>query len=768
MASDTPEIPSSSQQTPVPAGGVRKLAAIMFTDVKDFSKKMEHNETATMHMLEIHNRMMREVVTKHEGNVIKTVGDAFLVSFESVVHATQCAIDAQENFYNYNKGKSAEELITVRIGVHVGDIIVKDKDVFGEGVNIAARIQPLAEPGGVSISEDVVRQLRGKFDVPFLRLGTGQLKNIQLPVVLYKVILPWETSSLPALQRFKFVFRQRKTKFVYAIIAVIVLTGAWFFLRTSLLKPSLTEGDKSLAVLPFTNVGDQESEYLADGITEDLIGEFSRIPHLLTISKTSSFTYKGSKLPDSTIAGTLNVRFLLKGTLQLTSGKVKFVAILSDSKTGEQVLNETLDIQRSEIFQNEKPIVAKIAEYFDLELTKTDQSSRNVSSDAYDVYLKGLFHAKKSGKDNNALAIEYFSESLTKYPEFVSAMVSLADVQILRYENEWDKSDKLLTEAKQHCDDALRLDQTNAKAIALSGAVEVLKGNQSKGLELFQNALKIDQNNSVALERIAILYLFNLNEPAKAITYFKKRQEIEPTSAVIHSNIGVGYALLKNYPEAIKSFRRALQLSPDDDGAWRNLGYLYERQAQYDSAISCYQIALQKNTSFPLTYELLVSPMLAFERYAEAESILIKGTTLMPSSHELVYLLGVTYALSKKSADAKRILQEGVMLMDEKVRKNPNDGDYYAYSALFNARLGNTKSAIDLALKAYPLDSLNNEVVIKIARTYAITGQKDNMLEWFRRAKAMNPEYDLAYLTTAIDFESFRKDEKLVFIAKQE
>ena len=129
---DEPQINPSEQQPQVPSGGVRKLAAIMFTDIKDFSKKMEHNETATMKMLEIHNSMMREVVAKHDGNVIKTVGDAFLVSFESVVNATQCAIDAQENFHNYNKEKAADELITVRIGVHVGDIIVKDKDVFGE------------------------------------------------------------------------------------------------------------------------------------------------------------------------------------------------------------------------------------------------------------------------------------------------------------------------------------------------------------------------------------------------------------------------------------------------------------------------------------------------------------------------------------------------------------------------------------------------------------------------------------------------------------
>ncbi|HZY10145.1 MAG TPA: tetratricopeptide repeat protein [Bacteroidota bacterium] len=759
---DTPQ-----DQSPKMAEHDRKLAAIMFTDIKDYSKKMEHNEAAAMSMLETHNQMMHASVQKHSGTVIKTVGDAFLVSFESVFKAIQCSIEVQQNFHDYNKGKLPEELITVRIGVHLGDIIVKNKDVFGEGVNIAARIQPLASPGGICISEDAMRQLRGKMELNLLKLGTGQLKNIELPVIIYKVILPWQKAELPALLKIKFALKHRKARFVAAAGIIGVLGAGVLIYNVFLSEPELLASDRSIVILPIQNIGEAENEYLADGITEDLISQVARIPEILVIAKSSSFHYRKSSLPDSTIANQLNIRFLLKGTLQLSGARANLRATLFDAKRNKEEWNEMFDIARNQIFETSDLIVQKISNRFGKDLKDIRRPSKSVSAEAYELYLRGLYHLKKSKKDDNALAIEYFSEAVNKDSAFTPAIVSLANAFAVHYENGWDQSEKFLSDAEMYCKKTLLIESDNAQAYTTLGLIEVLRGNQSKGLEYFQTAIKIDPNNATALDRLALLYMLNLNEPAKAITFYKKSQEIEPMNWLVVSNLGVGYGQLKNYPEAIKAFRRAIQLNPDEENSWINLGYVYERIGKYDSAIQCYQNAIQKNPLNPFTYEIIASPLLTLGKSALAESVLTQGINLMPNNLELIYLLGVTLTITGKKEDARRTLDEGSRLVEDKIKKNPLVGSNYALAGLFHARLGNKDKAISSALEAFKYDSTDNEVIMKIARVYALLAKKDGMIEFYRKAKAMNPEYDLAYLSTALDFEKYRNDPDLLFVARQ-
>lgn len=610
-------------------GSVRKLAAIMFTDMKGFSRKMGKDESATMRLLKTHNQMMQEVVAKHGGSVIKTVGDAFLVSFESVVTAVRCAIEVQQAFHDYNKGKFSEEQIVIRIGVHVGDIIVEANDVFGDGVNIAARIQPLASPGGVCISEDVARQMRGKLDYPLMKLGKGELKNIDIPVVIYKVVLPWEKAKLPAVQQLQFVLKQKQTR-KYLFLSVLGIAAlAWLFFQTSIFKTRFTASDLTIAVVPFVNIGDPTNDYLSDGITEDIISHLAADSNLVVISKTSSFTYKGSKKADSTIAAELSVRFLLKGILQLTETGVKMKTMMFDAKLNKESWSENFEASRAEIFQTQEQIPQKVALFFDLNFATFKLHRHKIVPEVYEPYLKGLYSARQPAKDANALAIEYFQETLKLDSLFVPALVSLADAQSTRYQNAWDQSPTILADAEMYCRKALRLDTTNANAYAVLGVIENLKGNQPQALENLRRAITLDPNNPGALTILAKLYLINLNEPAKAITHLKRLQEIEPTSSIVNSNLGVGYGQLKNYPDAIRAFQKAIQLDPENATSWTNLGYSYERIGQYDSALQCYKTAIQKNPMDPLLYENSVTLLLARGQFAAAEAVLTVGTRFL-------------------------------------------------------------------------------------------------------------------------------------------
>ena len=319
-----------------------------------------------------------------------------------------------------------------------------------------------------------------------------------------------------------------------------------------------------------------------------------------------------------------------------------------------------------------------------------------------------------------------------------------------------------------HCKNALRLEPTKATAYAVLGIVEMRKGNQSKALEYLNKAHTLDPHDPFALTDLAEIYLTRLNDVAKAITYLKTLQEIQPTSPDVNSNLGIGYAQLKNYPEAIQAFRKAIQFNPEYAGAWSNLGYSFERIARYDSAIESYRNAIGLNPLNPPTYVDLASVLLSMRRYAAAESVLLSGIGYLQASHELLYALGVTYAKEGKQSDANRSYQAGLTLLEVRLRKNSLFALNHAFAGLFCARLGKAGQAESEAQQAIRIDSSDDEVVIRVARIYALLKNKDKMLYWFGRAKSMNPEYDAPYVATDMDFDFYRTDPDLLLVARQE
>jgi eukaryotic-like serine/threonine-protein kinase len=564
------------------------------------------------------------------------------------------------------------------------------------------------------------------------------------------------------------ILQKRSWMFYIALCVVMtaIIVLAW---KTIFTGNQLTAFDRSLAVLPFVVEGDLENEYLADGLAWDLTQHISRLRGVMVISKSTSFLYKKSILLDKTIAEALGVRYLIHGKIMVVGNRVQLVFFLFDSKFNQESWKKDYDKSRSEIFTVEDEISREIASELKVEYNLDKPLSLKTSPEAYDSYLHGYYYLSKEHiqESDNSLAIEYFNESCKKDSQFVPAIVALAHAKVNGFMNGWNQSAQVLADAEINCTKALRLDSNNANACSVKGMIVSLRGDKTGSHKWFEKSLEKDDHNILALTMLAYSYMFDLNEPAKSVIYLKKWQDIDPTDYSTYANIGIAYGQLKDYTEAIRCFRQSLKLSPYYAQSWTNLGYALERVVQYDSAIICYNTALRLDPKFEQAYENIIGVLLATGKYAKAESILVSGIKHLQTNSVLFYDLGVTYLQLGKRSLAQRAFKEGLSFVEGKLQKNKNIGQLQADFGLFKARLYNGAEAISGAAEAYRLDSTNSDIILKISCIYAVLGQKDKMLEWFKRAKAMNPEYDVPFLATAIDFEKYRNDPDLLFIAKQ-
>src|SRR5712692_1111305 len=381
-----PEDPGSSAQAET-----RRLAAIMFTDMVGFSRQMGADEARMLRLLDVHNQVIQQAVTEHHGTVIKTVGDAFLVDFPSVVHAVQCAQSVQAQFRVHNAEKESAEQIHVRIGIHLGDIVQRDGDVFGDGVNIASRLQNLTEPDTICISDVVYRDVAQKVPLgTVISLGRPKLKNIaqRFPVYALLAESPKGIRQTLRIQRLKLSRRVRPAHQV--VVAGLVLVAATIVAVRYLSRPPLSPQSSSLVtqeapalplpdkpsivVLPFVNMSeDPKQEYFSDGLTEVLTGDLSQISSLFVIARNSAFTYKGKAVKVQDVGREMGVRYVLEGSVQRASDQVRIVAQLVDTTTGGHLWSERYDRPLTDIFALQDEIVQKVVTTLKLQLTVQEQ-----------------------------------------------------------------------------------------------------------------------------------------------------------------------------------------------------------------------------------------------------------------------------------------------------------------------------------------------------------------------------------------------------------
>src|SRR6185295_6775106 len=330
----------------------RRLAAIMFTDMVGYSALSQKDEALALDLLNEHRSLLRKIFASHEGREVEAVGDGFFVEFTNALAGVNCAVEIQRTLHERNAHESLERRIEVRIGLHLGDVVAQDKRVHGDGVNIAARIEPLAEPGGICLSEDVARQIQNKVELPLRRLGKGDLKNIHTPVAIYRLVLPWDRKHLPGSEQIAFGMRQRQMRRTIiaagGILGVGALAGTWVWRRA---QTSAGLINNRIAVLPFVSMSaSADDEYFVDGMTEELISRLSRVKGLEVIARTSIASYKGTKKRISEIAGELSVGSVLEGSVRKANNKVRVTAQLINATSEAHLWSEDYDRDLKDIF----------------------------------------------------------------------------------------------------------------------------------------------------------------------------------------------------------------------------------------------------------------------------------------------------------------------------------------------------------------------------------------------------------------------------------
>src|SRR5262245_55361066 len=589
----------------------RKLAAIMFTDIVGFSRQMGADEARMLRLLDIHNQGIHQVVTEHHGTVIKTVGDAFLVDFPSVVHAVQCAQQIQCQFRAYNADKDSVEQIHVRIGIHSGDIVQREGDVFGDGVNIAARLQEQAAPDTICISDVVYRDVAQKIALgTVVSLGRPKLKNIAQRFHAY-ALLPeppkgvWQTLRVQRLQ----LSRRVGTAYLawpgVALGGLLLIAGtlaAVQYLSRPPLSPqssvlvtqeaqsAFSLPDKpSIVVLPFVNMSkDPEQEYFSDGITEDLTSALSKISSLFVIARNSAFTYKGKAVKVQDVSTELGVRYVLEGSVRKADNQVRITAQLIDATTGGHLWAERYDRPLQDIFALQDDVVRKIVTTLKLQLTLQEQgivvrkTTDNLA--AYDYFLRGVESYNRSTREANAQARQMFEQALALDPQYAEAYALLCWIYDRAWGLQWSQDPQTLERALVQAQQAVALDDSLPLAHLALGRVFMWKKQHDQAIAEVERAIALDPNDADSYAWLGAILDF-AGRPEEAIGLIEQAMRLNPHYSPFYVFVlGHSYYLMGRYEEAIAAYKKALTRNPNLLEAHFNLAVVYSELGREEEA----------------------------------------------------------------------------------------------------------------------------------------------------------------------------------------
>ncbi len=464
----------------------RRLAAIMFTDMVGYSALAQRNEAAALKLLDRHNRLLRPVFARFAGREVKTVGDAFLVEFESALDAVRAAIEVQRELDKYDRSAAEGLEIRVRIGVHVGDVVQQGDDVLGDAVNIASRIQPLASPGGICLTQQVVDQVQTKIAERLERLPPTPLKNLRGPVAVYRVVLPWEAPAAGS--------------------------GA---------APG---SGRQLAVLPLANISpDPNDGYFADGLTEELISVLSQVDGLSVIARTSVMPYKAAPKSVPQIGSELGVDSVLEGSVRKAGDRMRITLQLIDVPTQRHVWASSYDRELHDVFAVQTDIADRTAEALRLRLgTTAPEGGRRRPTDnlaAYDLYLRGLVAAQERDDGYLETAVRWFSEATKLDPKFAEAYAAWATTYVIAA-GEHVAMREAIPKARRLAARALRLDPNSSDAHAALANIAFQYDHRWRYAEAeFRRAIELNPSNVTATQFFGtMLFALGRFEEAKELT----------------------------------------------------------------------------------------------------------------------------------------------------------------------------------------------------------------------------------------------------------
>ncbi len=573
---------------------VRKLAAIMFTDMVGYSALTQRNEPLALELLEEHRQLLRSVFLLHNGKEVETAGDAFFVEFVSALDATQCAIAIQTKLFQRNASVGPERHIRLRIGLHLGDVVHHGKHVHGDGVNIAARVESCAAPGSICISEDVARQVENKIEMRLIQLAKQQLKNIQLPVTIYRIEMPWEKTHSSG--RHGFAVGLKSTRMLlYALFAAAAVALIAYSLNR--LFTRLPANSNSIAVLPFKNLSeDKDNEYFSDGITGEIIGQLCKIAGLNVISQTSVMQYKGEEKQNlRDIASALNVGTVLEGRVQRAANRVHISVALINAANDHHLWQETYDEEMtvSSIFSIQTSVAQRIAKTLETQILPAEKErigkGNTNNFEAYDLYLKGRYYWNKRLPASLNKGIQCFNQAIEKDSNYALAYAGLADSYTILGNFNLDPPHLAYPKAEAAARRALSLDSNLADAHASLGFAKLNYDWDWPAAEKeLQRAIAIDPNSATARSWYA--FLLTVMGRFDEVTPFRdKAMELGPQSPVINTDVGLTLYFARKYDAAIERFKNALETDPTFGLAYVPMGGAYVQKKMYKEAIEAYQ-----------------------------------------------------------------------------------------------------------------------------------------------------------------------------------
>ena len=502
----------------------RKLAAILAADVVGYSRLVGNDEAGTIARLKaLRQKFIEPLITEYHGRVVKLMGDGALVEFASAVDAVECAVAIQKGVAEREAAVPEDRRLTFRIGINVGDIIVEGDDILGDGVNVAARLEGLAEPGGICTARNVWNQVKAKLGLPFEPMGEHRVKNIAEPVMVYRINLdlPGRASGRRP------VWAQRRWQAVAAVLVLLLAIGAggaWYKLRplpeamsaggtmvqAAVAKPALPLPDKpSIAILPFENLsGDPKQELLAGGITEDVITDLSRFRELFVIARNSTEVYKGKAVDIREVGRDLGVQYVLEGSLQIDRDQVRITAQLIDATTGNHVWADRYDRPLEDVFAVQDEVTQKIASTLAAPwggvLSQAGRASARRKSpqslEAYDYYLLGIEHKHRYTQEDNKKAHELLAKAIEIDPGFVRAYVGVAAADSVDIDNGWTSSrQQSLNDWLAVLNTALALDPSDSQARMMLGVYYQYVGDLKRSLAELEKAVSLNPNDADVL-----------------------------------------------------------------------------------------------------------------------------------------------------------------------------------------------------------------------------------------------------------------------------
>ena len=519
-------------------GPERRLAAVLAADMVGFSRLMEVDEAGTLARLKTHRiELIDPAIAKNHGRIIKTTGDGLLVEFHSVVDAVVCAAEIQGRMGRRNADVPPPRWIQFRIGINLGDVIVDQNDIFGDGVNVAARLEALAEPGGICISSAVRDQLGERLDgVAFEDIGEQSVKNIARSIRVYRIRLEDAPPVAPA-----------------------GTTGA---------KATGKSRKPSIAVLPFANLSrDPSQDYFSDGVTEDLITGLSKISGLFVIARNSVFTYKGKPVKVRDVGRDLGVRYVVEGGVQRAGNRVRITAQLVDAGTGYHIWAERYDREVGDIFALQDEVTRQIIRAMSVKLTEAEQARIGQMPtgvvEAYDLVLHANEERKRTTRDSNAEARRLFVKAIDLDPAYAVAYVGLGWAHLQSWQFLWSTDRQTLARAKELADRAIALDRTLANAYHLLGQVYLWEKEHERALAQIERAIELAPNDADGFETLAEIHNWS-GTPEQAIRNIRHAMRLNPRYPYFYLwTLGHAYYLVQRRQEALDVFGKLIVENPN-------------------------------------------------------------------------------------------------------------------------------------------------------------------------------------------------------------